>query len=264
MNQGTALKTEAIIPLIEKGFKDGVTCLELDSCHLTLLPFGQSYQKQNASHTILVYEDLFIKNQGFYHSLISSKLGLNKTIYGRETDIRVLSKADFTQFCNEFHYLKSTNTKVRFGLYHQEELVMVCGFSKPRKMYRDDKQYRSAELIRSCTKFGLTVTGGLSKLINQFVQQEKPDDIITYIDKDFFSGKGFEALGFKLYKELPPSLTWLDKETGDRFTSDQLMKRGKLQNDEYQKITTYPKGFIPMQNTGNKKMVQYFANDNLH
>ena len=100
MSQGKTLKIEAIIPLIEKGFKDNITCLELNSCHLTLLPFGKSYQKQNASHTTLVYEDLFIKNQGFYRSLISSKLGLNKTIYGRETKIKPLSKVEFTKFCN--------------------------------------------------------------------------------------------------------------------------------------------------------------------
>ena len=248
---------EKIIASIEKGFETNLTTLQISpEISLTLLALGSSKNTSKAEGEILIYQDLFETNLDFYKSLICSKLGLNNKLYARQCKVIVLSKEDFNDFCSKFHYLNFSNCKVRLGLMHNDELVMAAGFSKPRLMYRDNVKYQSAMLIRSSTLYQTTVIGGLSKLLSHFIETEKPDDITTFIDTDYFDGTSFKQLGFEEYKSLESHITWLHIESKQRYTSDQLIKKLKIDQSQLDTIGFIPKGYAPIYNHGTLKLVK--------
>jgi hypothetical protein len=83
-------------------------------------------------------------------------------------------------------------------------LVAVATFSAGRKMKNKPEYYRSYELIRFANKIGFRVVGGLSKLIKGFLNEREVGDIMTYVDRTWSRGKGFEKIGFEKIGELPP------------------------------------------------------------
>ncbi len=99
---------------------------------------------------------------------------------------------------------------------------------------------QSFELIRFCCKSGITITGGLSKLMKHFFEEKKAGDIMTYVDKQFSNGDSFAKAGFKKHSETPPLSFLVNKKTFERIAF-------KEDFDEKQ--------FYKTQNAGNIKMI---------
>lgn len=106
-------------------------------------------------------------------------------------EIREVSKQDEIVFLNKYHYQGFANSSWCKGLYKNDELIELMSFGKPR--YNRNAEW---ELIRLCTKKDIIVYGGASKLFKAFCKDEPYGSIISYCNKDKFSGKVYEALGF--------------------------------------------------------------------
>lgn len=106
-------------------------------------------------------------------------------------EIREVSKQDEIFFLNKYHYQGFANSSWCKGLYINDELIELMSFGKPR--YNRNAEW---ELIRLCTKENIIVYGGASKLFKEFCKDEPYGSIISYCNKDKFSGKVYEALGF--------------------------------------------------------------------
>lgn len=130
-------------------------------------------------------------------SQIQSRLHLNKVIYARQCQVIKLDKKVTADFLDRYHLMNSTSSAYQFGLVYQEELVAVATFSKGRKMQRLPQQQRSFELIRFCSRAGITVAGGLSKLLLHFARLRSAGDIMTYIDTSTSDGKAYLNAGFR-------------------------------------------------------------------
>ena len=94
-------------------------------------------------------------------------------------------------------------------------------FGKPR--YNSEFQY---ELLRLCSKPGFIVVGGASKLFKYFLDNYKPESIISYCDLAKFSGKVYESLGMKRIGESRPSCHWYNIKTHQHITDNLLRQRG--------------------------------------
>ena len=77
-----------------------------------------------------LWEDIYMSNSRLVISRISSLLGLNKRIHGRETIVTHISQKEFDDFLVENHLNGSTRSKFRYGLYHHQGLVGVAGFGR--------------------------------------------------------------------------------------------------------------------------------------
>ncbi|MBR4316253.1 MAG: hypothetical protein IKP65_04695 [Alphaproteobacteria bacterium] len=85
------------------------------------------------------------------------------------------------------------NSSIKLGLFHENELVSVMTFGKPR--FNKNYQY---ELIRFASKLGYQIIGGASKLLTCFINQYHPESIISYADRRYSNGELYEAIGFEL------------------------------------------------------------------
>ncbi|NGM61176.1 hypothetical protein G5B30_04500 [Sphingobacterium sp. SGG-5] len=128
---------------------------------------------------------------------IRGLLGAGTRLYARDTVVARVDKKVAMAFQEEYHMQVALPGKYRYGLYHRGELVSVAVFSGGRRMDTEGEDYRSFELLRFCHKGGYIVVGGISKLLNRFIHDFHPDDIMTYADLDWCQQSSLERIGFQ-------------------------------------------------------------------
>ncbi|QPH40308.1 hypothetical protein [Pedobacter endophyticus] len=190
------------------------------------------YQNENI-HLVHLWEDVWCSSAKQVLARLKSLLGLNLKIHGRQTEIRKIDKPTADQFLNNNHLQGAVSSRYKFGLYKNDELIAVATFSALRKM-NFAEHYRSAELIRFAVKAGYSVSGGLSKLLKHFKNNYQPQDIMTYADKDWSTGKAYEKLGFVCKDSMVPQWFSLDQSLsrsinkGGRTAKPQVFNTGSI------------------------------------
>jgi hypothetical protein len=143
--------------------------------------------------------------QNILKEKIKSLLGVNQTkIYARKCEIKEISSKEKNEFLNKHHIQGEDKSKIKLGLFHENELVAVMTFGKPR--FNKNYEY---ELIRYATKSGCQVLGGAGKLLSFFELNYSPKNIITYADRSYSQGNMYNQIGFSLIKKSEPSYIWI-------------------------------------------------------
>lgn len=169
---------------------------------------------------INAYEWNNLNKQNIWKSVINNKLGINNKIYARKCKIIQLSNKQKNDFLNTNHLQGMDNSKIKLGLQYNGELVSVMTFSKPRF----NRNYEW-ELVRFCNLLNHNVIGGASKLLNYFVKNYKPKNIISYADLRYSNGNMYKKLGFKFKSYTPPSYVYIK---GDNLLSRFSCQKHKL------------------------------------
>lgn len=191
---------------------------------------------QKGVRIIHLWEDIWYTQQAIVQSRLLSVLGKSATIPARLTKSRRIDKPTLDQFLTENHLQIPTGAKFKYGLYlperyfrviekdknmftevlnetlegHEEILMAVASFSTARTFVREGVSYRSFELIRFANLKGFTVVGGFDKLLQTFIKDQNPDDIMTYADADWSGGASYEKLGFERIELTAPQSFGLD------------------------------------------------------
>lgn len=152
-------------------------------------------KKQNIQ-LMYFWEDQIINSANIIYSILKSKLNLNEKIYARNCVIKEISSKESKEFINEYHLQGNVNASIRFGLFYNNELIQVMTFGKLRKCLNQKSKDGYFELYRLCSKSGITVVGGASKLLNYFIKKYSPIEIISYASKDISNGNIYKTLGF--------------------------------------------------------------------
>ena len=71
-------------------------------------------------------------------------------------------------------------------------------------MKHEEPAYYSSVLIRFCTLSHTTVVGGLDKVIQYYLRTYQPDDIITFVDREWSTGHTYETIGFECIGQTEP------------------------------------------------------------
>ena len=125
-------------------------------------------------------------------------------IYARKCIIKEINSKIKNEFLNLNHIQGEDKSKIKLGLFYNEELVAVMTFGKPRF----NKKYEY-ELIRYATKSRFHILGGAGKLLKYFERNYKPKSIITYADRSYSQGNMYRKIGFNLNKTTSPGYYWI-------------------------------------------------------
>lgn len=174
-----------------------------------LIKLQEHYSVKNIK-LIHLWEDVWFNRKDQVLARLKSIFGYNTKIHGRQTKIEKLSKPIAETFLNVNHLQGYVSSRYKLGLFFKGELVAVATFSALRKMNHSEN-YKSVELIRFAVKAGYSVIGGLSKLISSFRDLQKPNDIMTYADRDWSAGEAYIKLGFEFTDGLAPQTFNLDE-----------------------------------------------------
>lgn len=179
---------------------------------------GLSNEAQGLGLKIIhVWEDVYTKNNILVEARLLSIIGVRKRIHARQTTIVRIDKLQAETFLTTHHLQQYVSAYYKYALVFKDEIVAVATFSKSRVMTDGVVPYRSYELIRFASKTGTTVTGGLGKLLNYFIEQHHPAHIMTYADRDWSNGEGYHKLGFTEAGKTPPQIFNVDTGTNERL-----------------------------------------------
>lgn len=130
-------------------------------------------------------------------------------IFARNCQVRRIDKPTAATFLNSHHRLGDTSCRYRYGLFtkrttgagetatEEGTLVAVATFSNARRWQKGDRTVSSYEWIRYASIEGLRVTGGMGKLLQAFIDEVHPDNIMSYADAGWPDGGAvYEKLGF--------------------------------------------------------------------
>jgi hypothetical protein len=182
--------------------------------------------QEKGIHLIHIWEDEWLSKQDIVKSIISNRLGLiSNKIYARQCEIKVIDDSKLIRdFLDSNHIQGYSQSSIKLGLYHQNELVSLMTFG-----YRHTNSKKEFELIRFCNKKNMNVVGAASKLFKHFIENFEYKELISYSDFRLFDGKMYKDLGFnKKHLSLPDYFWTKDSERKHRFNFNKrkLVKEG--------------------------------------
>lgn len=214
---------------------------------------------ENGIRLIHIWEDDWIYKPEIIKSMISNKLNtINDKIWARNCDIRLLNNNDLVRvFLNENHIQGYVGSKIKLGLFHNDELVSLMTFGRSRLIMNSIGDNNRYELIRFCNKKNTVVVGAFSKLLEYFKNNNDFDEIITYADRSYSDGSVYSKNGFNyIGKTIPNYYYNVNGKRVHRFSfrKDILIKDGYDPNKTEAEIMI-ERGINKIFNSGNLKFI---------
>lgn len=170
---------------------------------------------------IHIFEDEWLYKSHIVKSRLKNLFGKTETkVFARNCTIKDVPYYESKSFLDLNHIQGNAVSKIRYGLYYNDELVSLMTFSKPRKNVNSNKtdKTESYELVRFCNKINTVVIGGASKLFKFFIRHHTPQEVISFADRCWSDGGLYEKLGFSLYNTSKPSYSYvINKKRINRY-----------------------------------------------
>jgi len=134
-----------------------------------------------------------------------------QNIFARNCSIRRIDRSTASAFLDAHHRLGSTGGRYFYGMFVKRStgrremelspgtLVAVSSFSNSRALpLEDGTKRRSYEWIRYASLCGIRVVGGMGRMLDHFISDTHPGDVMTYADPSWPDGGGvYMSLGFR-------------------------------------------------------------------
>ena len=188
--------------------------------------------EDTARYPLIITEDRWHLQSKMMEARLLAHLHIFTQIYARNCEVRKIDKKTAADFLAENHSYGDAACRHRYGLFLKRytghtsalnidrpqagDLVAVATFSNGRKWIKGDKTIRSYEWTRYASLPGVRLSGGMGKLLQAFIEEVKPDDIMTYADLEWSEGKVYEQLGFTLEGMKSPVMFTVDVDSWRR------------------------------------------------
>ena len=216
--------------------------------------------EKNDLQLIHIFEDEWLYKKEIVKSRIKNLLKLSDKIYARSCEIKEVSSKKCRLFLEENHIQGNVNSKIKIGLYYNNELVSLMTFGSLRKNLGQSHKEDAYELTRFCNKLNTTVIGGASKLLKYFERNYNPKEIISYADRRWSQGNLYESLGFMfLYSSTPNYFYVINNKRENRFgyRKSILVKQGFDESKSERQIMQ-ERGYSRIYDCGTLKFIKKY------
>lgn len=179
--------------------------------------------KHNSIRLIHIFEWEWLFKQDIIKSMIKSALGLSEQVYARKCTVAQIDSKTSSAFLDKNHIQGNVNAPMRIGLLHEDELVAVMTFGKPRF-----KNYDGVEMLRYAVKQNMSVTGGMSKLLKHAVSIWHFKKVLSYCNLSKFDGRSYETIGFTMTRQTSPSYWWCNLSEFDILSRYQTQMKDEV------------------------------------
>jgi len=178
-----------------------------------------------------IWEDDWMNKQEIVKSMILNKLGKTPNkIFARKCQVRIIEDNKIVRsFLNENHIQGFIGSKIKLGLYHDDELISLMTFGNLRKSLGQKSKENTYELLRFCNKLNTLVAGGASKLFRYFLNNFIVNEVVSYSDYSRSKGNMYQKIGFNLQHNSDPNYYYvIDGVRKHRFAfrKDRLIDEG--------------------------------------
>lgn len=165
---------------------------------------------------IHIFEDEWLEKRKIVESKIKDILGLyDEVIDSDKCTVKKVTKILSYNFLALNNLQSDYLFDYSYGLYNNDELVSLITF-------RYDASVDAYELRSFSNKLNTKVTNSLSKLFEYFVNVNKPNKVITYIDKRIENDEIYKQIGFEYVKDIEPDYFYVSRNGKKRvFKYDQ-------------------------------------------
>lgn len=178
---------------------------------------------------LTVYEDEWRDKREIVEGMITQRLGFSRIIFARKCNIISLDTSTRQLFFEKTHLEGDVASRMSWGLYDKDVLVAALSVRIPK--YGSDGE--TLEIGRFACLPGITVTGGLSRLIKKAADYAKINGfkrLMTYVDKRVGMGIGYEKSGFQFLHKSSIRFWWTD--TVNRFKRQHIQATDDCTQDE--------------------------------
>jgi very-short-patch-repair endonuclease len=218
-----------------------------------------NFFKDNGIRIIHIWEDDWTYRKNIVMSKILNILNKSERIGARKCQIKEITDNEIVkQFLDTNHIQGDVTSKVRIGLYYNDELVSLMTFGNLRKNLGQNTSEGSWELLRFTNKLNTSVIGGASKLFNFFIKRYSPLEVISYADRDWSNGNLYYNLGFEQAGITKPNYYYVVKNMRKNrfsFRKDILVKKG-YDSTKTEKQIMFDLGYYRIYNSGNIKYIK--------
>ena len=154
--------------------------------------------EQQGIQLLHVFEDEWLYKKEIIKNIIKSRLGIiDNNILANECTIKEIDVVTCSKFLNNNHIQDDIESKIRLGLFHNNDLVSVMTFV--------EKCSNDYEMLSFCIKINTQIIDGASLLFNYFIKIYEPKSIITHVDRRYNQGNLYKQLGFTFIKNTKPN-----------------------------------------------------------
>ena len=205
---------------------------------------------------IHIFEDDWDFKREIIEDILKQSLGIcDKKVFARKCTLQKINANTYKRFLEENHLQGYSPADLKLGLFYENELVELIGVNTKGTHSKDP------ELVRLCSKTGVNVIGGFSKLL----KHTELSHLVSYIDRATFSGGGYEKTGFTKIKENPPVYFYVKPGKYEKIPRyvfmrkhiEEKFKKGELKYwnpNETEEINMYKNGFGRIWNCGTIKV----------
>lgn len=176
---------------------------------------------KNETLAIQIWEDIWFARKEQVLQNISSLIKPLKSVFARDTRIVPISAEVAKTFLDANHLMGFSKGAMYLGCVvppHRQfrgisstfqwdgnPLLAVAVFGKPLIMNEASLVGElSGELIKLATLPAIRLVGGITKFLEHYRLIQPVHNVMTYIDLDWNTGKGFLAIGFKVLVQSAP------------------------------------------------------------
>jgi hypothetical protein len=135
------------------------------------------------------YEDEVLNKPEIIKSMVDATLGrCSNRIFARKCSVSSVEKEVADVFLAENHIIGPVPISKHLGLFLDGELIQVMSTRKTGS---------TLEITRSCSKLGIIVVGGFSKLLSHTTQDPSLKNVVTHIDLRYADGHSLKKMGFQ-------------------------------------------------------------------
>ena len=194
--------------------------------------------REEEGDPVIITEDRWNSQKSMTQARLLAHLEVFSQAFARNCEIRRIEKKEAQEFLQANHSYGYAACRYRYGMFLKRQtghlaegfpvktgmtevkpgtLVAVATFSNARKWVKGDKVIRSYEWTRFASLPGLRISGGMGKMLKVFINEVRPDDIMSYADLEWSEGSVYKALGFRLEGAKEPVMFVVDPDRWERF-----------------------------------------------
>lgn len=176
--------------------------------------------RRNGIQLLHIWEDDWMFNRPIVESIIRERLGINQEIDAEVCKVEKVGDRTARKFYTENHLHGYRYGAYHYSLVYDGDTVMMASFS-----FHEDV----CELVRIATKCGITVNGGMAKLLTHMKTTHNSSKFITHVCLDTSNGSEYMCAGF-VAKGKPIAAFWdVNKKTGVRTYPNKMKNKDVLE-----------------------------------
>lgn len=206
-----------------------------------------------APDTIAIAEDRWMKTPEMMSGRLLAHTGIFRAVYARDCEVRKISRSEADGFLEKAHSYGGAKCRYCYGIFLKRDRVKEAGtlpslhicpdirsgtmiaaaeFSNARRWVKSGREIRSYEWIRYASLPDTRISGGMGKVLKQFIEDVRPDDIMSYADMEWSAGQAYRKLGFMQEEDKGPVLFSVDIRSWTRTPIRDTLARPVPQTPE--------------------------------